>query len=452
MGRSRFVRCDARAVSARGSGRLDASTRCSRRSRLRRQLLKAAAVALLAPLPTPHSFAAARPRVVVVGGGFGGATAAKYVRKWSERRIDVDLVERDPAFVSCPQSNLVLGGNRNLADLTASYDGLERWGVRRIQDEAIAIDAVGRTVKLARGASLPYDRLILSPGVDFIYDGIPSLNTGAAQTRVLHAWKAGPQTLALRAQLEAMRDGGVFVIHIPLAPFRCPPAPYERACLVAGYFSRAKPRSKIIILDANDDVQAEKAVFSGVWAGRYKGYIDYRPNSELVDVDLATLTAKLAFEDVKADVLNVIPPQRAGSIARQLGMANANDRFCQVDFLTYESIARPNIHVLGDSIQVAPLMPKSGHMANQQAKVCAAAVIAQFDGRNAVGAPTFASICYSYVAANEVVHVASVHRYDSAQKTMLVASGSGETTVTPSEQEAINAEAWAKNIRADMLD
>ena len=310
--------------------------------------------ALLAPIPMRHAFAAARSRVVVVGGGYGGATAAKYVRKWSDRRIDVDLVERDPAFVSCPQSNLVLGGNRNLADLTASYDGLERWGVRRVRDEAIAIDEVARTVRLAGGGSLSYDRLILSPGVDFIYDDIPGLNNSIAQARVLHAWKAGPQTLALRAQLEAMRDGGIFVIHIPLAPFRCPPAPYERACLVAGYFSRMKPKSKVIVLDANEDVQAEKAVFSAAWAGRYKGYVEYRPNSGLVDVDLATLTAKLEFEDVKADVLNVIPPQRAGSIARQLGMANANERFCQVDFLTYESTARRNIHILGDSIQIAP--------------------------------------------------------------------------------------------------
>ncbi len=398
------------------------------------------------------SFAAARPRVVVVGGGFGGATAAKYVRKWSDQRIDVDLVERDAAFVSCPQSNLVLGGNRNLSDLTTSYDGLKRWGVRRIRDEAIAIDEVARTLRLAGGASLSYDRLILSPGVDFIYDEIPALNNSIAQARVLHAWKAGPQTSALRAQLEAMRDGGIFVIHIPLAPFRCPPAPYERACLVAAYFSRMKPKSKVIILDANEDVQAEKAVFSGAWAGRYKGYVEYRPNSTLVDIELATLTAKLEFEDVKADVLNVIPPQRAGSIARQLGMANANERFCQVDFLTYESTARRNIHILGDSIQIAPLMPKSGHMANQQAKVCAAAIIAELDGRSANSAPIFANTCYSYVAENEVVHVSSVHRYESAQKTMLVVAGSGGTSATPNEREAIYAEAWAKNIRADMLE
>ena len=323
--------------------------------------------------------------------------------------------------------------------------------MRRVRDEAIAIDPVARTVRLAGGATLAYDRLILSPGVDFIWSEIPSLDNAAAQAKILHAWKAGPQTVALRRQLEAMPDGGVFVIHIPRAPYRCPPAPYERACQVAFYFQRRKPKSKVLVLDANEEVQSKKSLFMAAWDGRYKGYVEYRPNSALVDVDVATLTAKLDFESVKADVLNVIPPQYAGAIARQLGMANANGRFCQVDFLTYESTAQKNIHILGDAIQVAPLMPKSGHMANQHGKVCAAAVVALLTGQDVNAAPIIANTCYSYIDDKEVVHVASVHAYDRDKKTMLVVPGSGGLSPAPSAEEGVFAEGWARNIWADML-
>jgi sulfide dehydrogenase [flavocytochrome c] flavoprotein chain len=422
-------------------------------ARTRREFLKAASASLVAAAAGmgADEARAASPRVVVIGAGYGGATAAKYIRKWSGGRIDVTVVEREPAFVSCPVSNLVIGGSRQLADITVPYDGLAKWGVRVVRDEALDIDAAARIVKLGRGEALAYDRLILSPGVDFIYDDIPSLATQEAQARVLHAWKAGPQTIALRAQLEAMPDGGVFAIHIPKAPFRCPPAPYERTCQVAHYFSTRKKKSRIIVLDSNEEIQSKKALFGGAWESLYKGYIDYRPNSTLVDVDLSTRTLKLDFEDVTADVINVIPPQRAGAIARRLGMANANDRFCQVDFLTYESTAQRGIHVLGDAIQVAPLMPKSGHMANQHAKVCAAAVVALLSGEEINPAPVVANTCYSYIDDKQVGHVTSVHAYDSAQKTMLVVPGSGGLSLTASESEAAFAEAWARNIWADML-
>jgi NADPH-dependent 2,4-dienoyl-CoA reductase/sulfur reductase-like enzyme len=394
---------------------------------------------------------AAAPSVVVVGAGYGGATAAKYIRKWSAGKIDVTVVEREAAFVSCPVSNLVIGGSRSLSDITVPFDGLARWGVRVVRDEALDIDPAARTVKLARGQALAYDRLILSPGVDFIYDDIPSLATQKAQDSVLHAWKAGPQTLALRAQLEAMPDGGVFAIHIPKAPFRCPPAPYERACQVAHYFSTSKKNSRVVVLDSNEEIQSKKALFAGAWESLYKGIVDYRPNSSLVDVDIATRTLKLDFDDVRADVINVIPPQRAGAIARRLGMANANERFCQVDFLSYESTAHRGIHVLGDSIQVAPLMPKSGHMANQHGKVCAAAVVALLSGAEVNPTPVIANTCYSYVDDRRVGHVTSVHAYDPAQKTMLVVPGSGGLSVAASEDERVFAEAWAHNIWADML-
>jgi sulfide dehydrogenase [flavocytochrome c] flavoprotein subunit len=420
--------------------------------RSRREFLRASTATLTAAaLGARGSFAADAPRVVVVGGGYGGATAAKYVRMWSAGKIDVTLVERNAEFVSCPLSNLVIGGTRTIADITIAYDGLDKWGVRRVRDEAVAIDPAARTVRTAGGATLAYDRLILSPGVDFMWDQIPSLDNAEAQAKILHAWKAGPQTVALRRQLEAMPDGGLFAIVIPTAPFRCPPAPYERACQVALYFQRAKPKSKVLILDANEEVQSKKALFTAAWEGRYKGYVEYRPNSALVDVDVSTRTAKFDFESVKADVLNVIPPQFAGAIARNVGMANSNGRFCQVDFLTYESTAQKNIHILGDAIQVAPLMPKSGHMANQHAKVCAAAIVALLTGQAPNAAPVVANTCYSYIGDREVVHVSSVHAFDAAQKTMLVVPGSGGLSPAPSAEEGVFAEGWARNIWADML-
>jgi len=425
----------------------------TRRVRNRRAFLRIASTSLAAVAVgmRANEVRAAVPKVVVVGAGYGGATAAKYIRKWSAGRIEVTLVERETAFVSCPVSNLVIGGSRRIADITVPYDGLAKWGVRVVRDEALDIDPAARIVKLGRGDALAYDRLILSPGVDFIYDDIPSLATPEAQARVLHAWKAGPQTVELRAQLEAMPDGGVFAIHIPKAPFRCPPAPYERTCQIAHYFSTRKKKSRIIVLDANEEIQSKKALFTAAWESLYKGYIDYRPNSALVDVDLATRTLKLDFEDVTANVINVIPPQRAGAIARRLGMANANDRFCLVDFLTYESTEQRGIHVLGDAIQGAPLMPKSGHMANQQAKVCAAAVVALLSGDEVNLMPIVANTCYSYVDDKQAGHVTSVHAYDSVQKTMLVVPGSGGLSLSANEGEGVFADGWAHNIWADML-
>ncbi len=393
------------------------------------------------------------PKVVVIGGGYGGATAAKYVRMWSDYGINVTLVEPNAAFVSCPISNLVLGGSKTMADITTPYDNLaRRHGVKLVQDMVTAIDVDKRTVKLASGTELPYDKLIVSPGVDFMWESLPGMNRPGAQDKILHAWKAGPQTVALRRQLEAMPDGGVYAMSIPLAPYRCPPGPYERACQIASYFKAAKPRSKVLILDANDDVTSKGPLFKKAWADRYAGIIEYRNKHSVVDVDSATNTLKFEFNnDQKADVLNVLPAMRAGDIAVKSGLATANRRWCEVDFLSFESRAAANVHVIGDSIQTAALMPKSGHMANQHGKTCAAAVVALLGGQTPNQNPIYNNTCYSFVSADEVVHVSSVHAYNATGKTMTVVAGAGGVSAAASPLEGAYAFGWAQNIWADSL-
>jgi len=269
--------------------------------------------------------------VVIVGGGFGGATAAKYIRMWSEGTVDVTLIERNPTFISCPISNLVLGGVKNMADITVSYDGLRQRGVRIIQGEVAGIDADKRAVKLASGDSVSYDRLLLSPGIDFMYDSVPGLTRDLSENATIpHAWKAGAQTVALRKQLESMKDGGVFALCIPKAPYRCPPGPYERACMVAHYLKQNKPKSKVLILDANEDVVSKKPLFMKVWGSTYKGMIEYRKEHNITGLDVATKTVSFDFGDpVKADVLNIIPAQIAASLATPF--INKNKRWVGVD-------------------------------------------------------------------------------------------------------------------------
>jgi NADPH-dependent 2,4-dienoyl-CoA reductase/sulfur reductase-like enzyme len=420
----------------------------------RRHLLQTgSALGALGLISGCASSAAKGPHVVVIGAGYAGATAAKYIRLWSDYGIRVTLVEPNPAFVSCPLSNLVLGGSKTMADITTPYDNLvKRHGVQWVQDRVSRIDAERRTVTLASGSELSYDRLVVSPGVDFMYESLPGMHKAGAQDQVLHAWKAGAQTLALRKQLEAMPDGGVFAMSIPLAPYRCPPGPYERACQVADYFRQSKPKSKVLILDANDDVTSKGALFKKAWAERYQGIIEYRPKHQVIDVDVANKTLKFDFnDDLKADVLNVIPPMRAGDVAVKSGLATANQRWCEVDFLTFESKVAKNVHVLGDAIQIAPAMPKSGHMANQHGKTCAAAVVALLTGQSVNPMPVYNNTCYSFVSAKDVVHVSSVHRYDADKKTMLTVLGSGGLSAAANELEGYYALGWARNIWADTL-
>lgn len=389
--------------------------------------------------------------VVVVGGGYGGATAAKYISMWSNGGIRVTLVERQAAFVSCPISNLVVAGERQLSDITVGYEGLARYGIKVVQDDVTAIDPDKRVVKLARGGDLSYDRLVLSPGVEFLYDGLPGLQPAAAQQAILHAWKAGPQTVALRKQLEAMPDGGVFALTVPKAPYRCPPGPYERASVVAHYFKTRKPRSKVLVLDANEEIVSKKGLFLKAWADHYKDIIEYRPQSELRDVDVANRTAILEFDQVKADVLNVIPPQRAGDIAAKSGLKLINNRWVEIDWLSMQSTSTPHVHVLGDAIFPAPTMPKSGHMANQHAKLAAAAIINMMSDLPPSDSPLVMNTCYSFIDATNVIHVSSVHAYDAATRQVQPVKGAGGLSTAPSEMEGKYALAWARNIWADML-
>ncbi|MGE0331438.1 MAG: FCSD flavin-binding domain-containing protein [Ramlibacter sp.] len=395
-----------------------------------------------------------KARVVVVGGGYGGATAAKYVRLLSDYKIDVVLIEPNEAFISCPISNLVLGGSKQMADITTPYSGLSKnHGVTVVRDVARSIDTARKTVALGGGATVAYDKLVVSPGIDLMFGSIEGLQAANASGQILQAWKAGPETLALRKQLEAMPDGGVYALTIPEAPYRCPPGPYERACQVAWYFKNAKPRSKVLILDANPDVTSKGGLFKKVWAEQYKGIIEYRGQHKTTAVDARAGLIKFDVqEDVKANVINVLPSMRAGLIAVQTGLNNqANNRWCGVNYQTFESTAAKDVHVLGDSIQIAPAMPKSGHMANSHGKVAAAAIVAQLSGWAVNPAPMLTNTCYSFTDNKNVVHVASVHEYVAAERTFKTVAGSGGLSPAPTEVEGVYAMNWAQNIWADSL-
>ncbi|MGE4369727.1 MAG: FCSD flavin-binding domain-containing protein [Burkholderiaceae bacterium] len=393
------------------------------------------------------------PHVVVVGGGYGGATAAKYLRLFSKGKIRVTLIEPQKQFISCPISNLVLEGAVTIQDITHSYDHLKsRHGITIVHDTVTRIDHDARKVHLSNGDTLAWDRLVVSPGIDFMWNRIPGMNNPEAQGKILHAWKAGEQTVALRKQLEAMPDGGRFILSIPEAPYRCPPGPYERACMVASYFKKHKPRSKVLVFDANQDITSKKGLFMAAWKAHYADIIEYNPMFKAVDVDVAQNTVVFELgEREKADVLNLVPPMRAGKLAVDAGLATANDRWCEVDFLTFASVKNDRIHVLGDSIQVAPQMPKSGHMANQHGKNCAAAVTALLLGYPVNPDPIYANTCFSFVTDAEAMHVASVHRYSTEKKTMLPVAGSGGVSDASSAQEGTVARTWARSIWNDVL-
>lgn len=419
----------------------------------RRAVLKALGLAAAAPLAGCSALPPARgaaPQVVVVGGGFAGATAARYLRLWSGGGIAVTLIERESRFVSCPLSNLVLAGLQDMDDIIHDYARLrERWGVRVLTARVSDIDVARRQIALDDGTRLAYDRLVLAPGIAFRTDEIAGLAGNFA--RIPHAWKAGPQTLLLRRQIAAMPDNGVFAMHIPRSPYRCPPGPYERACLVAHYLQTRKPRAKLLVLDANGEIQSKKAFFREAFDTRYRGIIEYRPDSTLLAVDAERRSAELEFERVRADVLNVIPPMRAGRLADRLGVPLVNGHWVDVDWRTMEALGAPGVHVLGDATQAAPGMPKSGHMANQHAKHAAAAIVALLDGHTPAGDTPLVNTCFSFLDDRRAVHVASMHRLDPQTCAMQAVAGAGGLSAAATEQEGRYAREWARAIWADML-
>lgn len=418
----------------------------------RRSFIKTAvtagSVAMLPKIALAVRTPTARKRVIVIGGGFAGATAAKYIRMWSSD-TEVVMIERNAQFVSCPQSNLVLGGSRTLQQLTHDYNGLaDKYGVKTVQAEVVAIDTDKQRVKLHDGVEVSYHRLIIAPGIDLIYDDLPMLASYETQQKIPHAWKAGPQTEILKQQLHGMKEGGTMVMTVPATPFRCPPGPYERACQIAYYLKNHNPTAKLVILDANADVASKKALFKSAWQQYYSGLIDYVPNSTIESVDVDNLTVETEFDSFSADVLNVIPPQKAGKVAEMAGVINVDNRWCKVDFLSYESTVKENVHVIGDAVHAK--LPKSGHMANSQAKVCAAAVASLLAEQQPEQQPVFSNTCYSFVDDQQAMHVAAVYRYDKDKQSMMPMPGGG-VSEHASPLEGAYANAWAKNIWADTL-
>lgn len=389
--------------------------------------------------------------VVVIGGGFGGATAAKYLRRF-DNSVNVTLIEPSTHFVTCPFSNTVLGGLNPIEKITHSYDGLRGHGVNVVHDTVTAIDAGKRTVTLASGGSLGYDRLIVSPGIDFRYGAIEGYDEQTAET-IPHAWKAGPQTLLLRRQLEAMPDGGVFVISPPVDPFRCPPGPGERISMVAHYLKANKPKSKIIALDPKKGF-SKQGLFRAGWEKLYPGMIEYRNvenDGKVVRVDAREMTLHTDFGSVKADVINFIPPQKAGKIAEVAGLTNESG-WCPVDHRTFESTIHQGIHVIGDASIAAP-MPKSGFSASNQAKVVAAAVVALLKG-GTPGAPKFVNTCYSLVGPDYGISVAGVYELKDGKMAEVEGSGGLSPADAPESfrrREADYANGWYDSMVLDMF-
>jgi sulfide dehydrogenase [flavocytochrome c] flavoprotein chain len=379
-------------------------------------------------------------RVVVIGGGFGGATAAKYVRL-ADPSIDVVLLEPNRKFISCPFSNLVLSGVRGIGHLTFGYGGLRDYGVKVRHEAATAVEPDARRVRLGDGL-LTYDRLIVSPGVDFQLEQVEGL--AAAGDKVLHAWKAGPQTVELARQLRAMPDGGVFVLTVPPVAYRCPPGPYERICQVAWYLKNNKPKAKLIVLDANQNIVSKTALFRAAWQA-YPN-IEYRASNKVVKVDPGTREVTTDFGDkVRYDVVNLIPPQRAGAIAVQADLVGADKRWCEVDHVTYESPKHRHAHVIGDATTGLPV-PKSGTIANAMGKICANAVVSLMNGRPAAPIPPL-NTCYSWVSDREVMAVVNAYKIENGKVVQV------EQKLTPgaSVLYAQHAEGWARSIWTDIL-
>jgi len=412
----------------------------------RRDFIKGAGATLF---PLPALAQGAGPKVVVIGGGFAGATAARFVKQ-ANPAITVTLVEINPTFTACPFSNGVVVGLRELRAQQFNYERLA--GVTLAFQPATAVDAQARRVTLNGGTQVSYDRLVMAPGIDLRFDGLPGYTEAAAQT-MPHAWKAGEQTLLLRRQLEAMEDGGTVVIVAPANPFRCPPGPYERGSLIAHYLKTRKPKSKVIILDAKDAFSKQR-LFQNAWKELYPDHLEWVSLSQggkVNSVDVGEKTLVTDFGRHKADVANVIPPQRAARIAQDAGVADRSG-WCPVDPVTFESKLVPNIHVIGDAAIMGG-MPKSAFSANSQAKVCATAVATLLKGETPAE-PRLINTCYSLVAPDYGITVAGVYKPTNGQLADIPGAGGVSPADAPRSARALEAQfadGWFKTITGEVF-
>jgi sulfide dehydrogenase [flavocytochrome c] flavoprotein chain len=420
-----------------------------RHAHSRRQFLKATALTSFALLPMPAIAQGGAGRVVVVGGGFAGASCARALKKL-DPRVSVTLVEQSRTFTACPFSNEVIAGLRELREQQFDYAKFAGDGVTMAFDTATAVDAQARAVTLANGTQLPYDRLVLAPGIDLRWDGLPGYTEAAAE-RMPHAWKAGEQTTLLRRQLEAMEDGGLVVISAPANPFRCPPGPYERASLIAYYLKAKKPKSKVMILDAKDAF-SKQGLFIAAWKELYPNHLEWvalSKGGKVTSVEPATNTVVTEFGSHKAAVANIVPPQKAGRIAEVAGVADRTG-WCPIDPVTFESRLVPTIHVIGDAC-IAGAMPKSGFAANSEAKAAAAAIAKLLAGEKPEE-PRLLNTCYSVAAPDYGFSVAGVYKPINGQLMDIPGSGGVSPANAPAAaraQEAVLANAWFKTITAE---
>ncbi|MCW8858918.1 MAG: NAD(P)/FAD-dependent oxidoreductase [Deltaproteobacteria bacterium] len=418
----------------------------------RRDFIKYGAVGLGAvSLCAPNVFAAGhnRRRVVVVGGGYGGATAARYI-KLIDSSVEVILIEKNDQFISCPISNWVLVGMKRMSDISFGYQGLAARGIQVIKDEIIGIDAKAGYVQGRKG-KVEYDRLIVSPGIDFRYDLIEGFDD-AARKMFPHAYKAGPQTVQLQQELQALQPGGTVLMTVPDNAYRCPPGPYERASLIADYLQKNKKGSKLVILDPHQKIASKGKLFKAAWDAYYTDIIDYRTEEIIASVDAKKKTISTYEEEFKADVINFIPDQKAGKLAFDLGLIPEKKLWAPVKPLTLESTLVPGVHVIGDatdSLSSGP-MPKSGFVANSMGKVAAAAVVAELSGKKAP-LPSFANTCYSMVSGTEAIFITGVYKYDLAAGKNIKIKEASITSPGRSAYYGKCADDWATSIWSDML-
>ena len=388
-------------------------------------------------------------RIVIIGGGFGGSTCAKYLQRF-DNSLDITLVEPSTRFITCPFSNMVINGMRSMDSISHDYSAQKSRGVNVVHARAQVIDTAVRMIALDNGNTLKYDKLVVSPGIDFKWDEVEGMCVDDIET-IPHAWQGGTQTTLLRNQLLAMDDGGVVIVAPPANPFRCPPGPYERVSLIAHYLKQHKPKSKILVLDAKDKF-SKQALFMQGWEKLYPGMIEWVSASKggrIDEVDVATRTLHTESGDKhKADVLNFIPPQKAGAIAHQAGLTN-DDGWCYVDQRTFESKVHKDIHIIGDA-SIAGKMPKSGFAANSQGKVCAAAIVSSLRELE-MPDPSYVNTCYSLLSPDYGISVAAVYRYSKDKG--IYKTGGGVSPLDADEayrlQEARYAKGWYDSITAD---